>query len=162
MGEGLFRGFLNRILQMLARAVPSNSMRVRMHRWRGVQIGVDVWVGYDAVIETAYPYLVSIGDKTEIGIRSLIIAHFRDMDITPGNVTVKIEDEVFIGPGAIILPNVTIGRGAVVTAGSVVTASVPPMTVAQGNPAQPVARCGVPLTNRTPLYVFNRELLPLE
>lgn len=162
MGEGLVQGILNRVLQITARFTPSNKSRIRMHRWRGVQIGSDVWIGYDAIIETSYPYLISIGDKSEIGIRATIIAHFRDMDIAPGNITVKIEDEVFIGPGAIILPNVTIGRGAVVTAGSVVTTSVPPMTVVQGNPAKPVARCGVPLTGRTPLYVFNRELQPLE
>ena len=40
-----------------------------------------------------------------------------------------IEDEAFIGPGAIVLPTVTIGRGAVVTAGSVVSSSVPPINV---------------------------------
>jgi acetyltransferase-like isoleucine patch superfamily enzyme len=51
---------------------------------------------------------------------------------------VVIEDDVWIGTGSIILPGVTIGRGAVIGAGSVVTRSVPPLSVARGNPAQVV------------------------
>ena len=42
---------------------------------------------------------------------------------------VVIEDYVFIGPRSIILPGVTIGKGAVVAAGAVVTKDVPPKTV---------------------------------
>ena len=60
-----------------------------------------------------------------------------------------------------MLPGVTIGRGAVVMAGSVVTRSVPPMTMVQGNPAAPVAKCGVPLGANTPLGEFYRALQPL-
>ena len=61
----------------------------------------------------------------------------------------------------IVLPNVSIGDGSVVTAGSVVPQSVPPMTLVQGNPAIPVARCGVPLTRETTLKEFTRKLMPL-
>ncbi|GAA2542643.1 galactoside O-acetyltransferase [Streptomyces fimbriatus] len=49
---------------------------------------------------------------------------------------VRIEDDVWIGAGAVILPGVTVGRGSVVGAGSVVTADVPPMTVVAGTPAR--------------------------
>jgi acetyltransferase-like isoleucine patch superfamily enzyme len=87
--------------------------------------------------------------------RVTVIAHFRE---TQG---VKIEQDAFVGPGAIILPNVTIGRGAVVTAGSVVTQSVPPMTMVQGNPAVPIAKCGMVLGNDVTLKDFSRRLRPL-
>ena len=112
------------------------------------------------------PKRVWIGDAASIGIRSTIIAHFRaavhgDTSQEDDRVSVRIEDEAFIGPGAIILPGVTIGRGAVVTAGSVVSSSVPPLTMVQGNPARPVARCGVPLGLKTPLKAFYRSLKPL-
>jgi acetyltransferase-like isoleucine patch superfamily enzyme len=50
-----------------------------------------------------------------------------------------------LGPGVIVLPNVTIGRGAIVTAGSVVTKSAPPKAMVQGNPARPGATVKVPL-----------------
>jgi len=51
---------------------------------------------------------------------------------------VIIEDDAWIGIGAIILKGVTIGRGARIGAGSVVTSSVAPHTTAAGNPARPV------------------------
>jgi acetyltransferase-like isoleucine patch superfamily enzyme len=86
----------------------------------------------------------------------MLIAHFRG----PEGITV--ENDAFIGPGAIILPNVTIGRGAVVTAGSVVSSSVAPMTVVQGNPARPIARCGVTLGEKTNMGQFLRSLRPLK
>jgi maltose O-acetyltransferase len=52
----------------------------------------------------------------------------------------EIGDEAWIGARAIILPGVTIGRGAVVGAGSVVTKDVAAYTVAAGNPAREVGR----------------------
>jgi acetyltransferase-like isoleucine patch superfamily enzyme len=45
---------------------------------------------------------------------------------------------VWIGAGAVVLPGVTIGRGAVVAAGAVVTAPVEPYTVVAGVPARPI------------------------
>jgi serine acetyltransferase len=53
---------------------------------------------------------------------------------------ISIEDDVWIGSGAIVLSGVTIGRGSVVGAGSVVTKSIPPYSVAVGNPARVVKR----------------------
>ncbi|MFV0137790.1 sugar O-acetyltransferase [Streptomyces sp. HMX87] len=49
---------------------------------------------------------------------------------------VRVEDDVWIGAGALIMPGVTVGRGSLVGAGSVVTARVPPMTVVAGSPAR--------------------------
>ena len=141
------------MLQELAQVTPgAQTSRVRLHRARGVNIGENVWIGYDVVLETAYPELITIEDGASIGIRAMVIAHFRE---TRG---VKIEQEVFIGPGAIILPSVVVGRGAVVTAGSVVTRSVPPMTVVQGNPAVVIATCGVPLRADVSIKEFARTL----
>ncbi|MBT2415071.1 sugar O-acetyltransferase [Streptomyces sp. ISL-12] len=57
-------------------------------------------------------------------------------DGTQFSAPVRIEDDVWIGAGALIMPGITIGRGSVVGAGSVVTAHVPPMTVVAGTPAR--------------------------
>lgn len=53
---------------------------------------------------------------------------------------ITIEDEVWIGGGAILLPGVTIGKGSVIGAGAVVTKDVPPYSVAVGNPARVIKR----------------------
>jgi acetyltransferase-like isoleucine patch superfamily enzyme len=156
MRENVWRGFKNRLLQQIARTAPgATTLRVQLHRGRGVNIGDNVWIGYDAILETSNPHLITIEDGVSIGIRTTIIAHFRESR------GVTIERDAFIGPSVTILPNVVIGRGAVVTAGSVVTRSIPPMTLAQGNPAVPVARCGVPLTADLSLKEFSRQLRPL-
>ena len=153
--EPLLRGMLNRVLQQLARVAPgATSLRVKLHRARGVKIGKEVWIGYDVILETSKPYLISLGDGCSLGARVMVIAHFRE---TKG---VTIEEDAFIGPGVIILPNVVIGRGAVVTAGSVVTRSVKPMTVVQGNPAVPIAECGVPLKTGVSVKQFSTNLRP--
>jgi acetyltransferase-like isoleucine patch superfamily enzyme len=160
MHSGLLQGVLNRLLQWLARFAPgATTLRVKMHRLRGVTIGERVFIGTDALIETGYPRLVVIGNDVGIGIRTVIIGHLNGP--LPDEPTVKIEDEAFIGPGCLILPNVTIGHGAVVTAGSVVTKSVPPMVLVQGNPAKPVGRCGVPFSKGVDLKTFYASLRPL-
>lgn len=156
MKEHALRGLKNRLLQHLARNMPgAATLRVSLHRARGVHIGKGVSIGYDVILDTSRPQLITLEDGSSIGIRVTIIAHFRE---TRG---VKIEHDAFIGPGAIILPNVTVGHGAVVAAGSVVTRSVPPMTVVQGNPAVPVATCGIPFTPETTTKEFSRRLKPL-
>jgi len=121
-----------------------------------VTIGEGAWIGYDVILETSRPHLVRIGARSVISIRAMFIAHFR------GSEGITVEDDVFIGPGAIILPNVTIGRGAVVTAGSVVSSSVAAMTVVQGNPARPIATCGVTLVGDDTLAAFYRSLRPIK
>jgi maltose O-acetyltransferase len=49
---------------------------------------------------------------------------------------IVIEDDVWIGAGAVILPGITLGHGAVVGAGAVVTKDVPPYSIVVGNPAR--------------------------
>lgn len=156
MNEGVLRGIGNRVLQELARVLPgARSLRVHLHRWRGVRIGDGAWIGYDCVLETSRPHLIQIGKNAIISLRATLVAHFR------GAEGITIEDDVFVGPGAIILPQVTLGRGSVVTAGSVVSASVPPMTVVQGNPARPIATCGFSLVGEHSLKAFYRSLRPI-
>ena len=155
MKRGLFSGVRNRAFQALALYAPGgDSTRVWLHRRRGA----------------SYPHRVVIGERVAIGIRVLILAHFahhgRNRESSDGvvddRVSVRIADDVFVGPGAIIMPNVTIGAGAVVAAGSVVTRSVAPLTMVQGNPAKPIARCGIPLGLDTPVKEFYRRLTPID
>ncbi len=49
---------------------------------------------------------------------------------------VKIGNNVFIGAGSVVLPNVTIGNDVIIGAGSIVTKDIPSNSVAVGNPAR--------------------------
>jgi heptaprenylglycerol acetyltransferase len=161
MTENPVRGLINRILQLLTMFMPGGEgLRVWLHRWRGVRIGKRAFISYNVVLETGFPHLITLDDDVFIGIGAIVIAHFQDhlQDSFRG---VRIGKRAFIGPGAIILPDVEIGEGAVVTAGSVVTRSVPAMTMVQGNPAVPIAKCGVPLWPDTPLKEFSSRLKPI-
>ena len=154
--NNLFRSLMNRVLQHVARFGPgARSFRVYCHRLRGVKIQEPIWIGYDAVIETSFPQLVSIGRNTELMAGVMIIAHME------GSEGVVIGDNVYIGPRSIILPNVRIGDGSVVTAGSVVNRLVPPGTMVQGNPAKPIAKCGIPLVGNVRLSEFQKNLRPI-
>jgi acetyltransferase-like isoleucine patch superfamily enzyme len=164
--DSFLKGVRNRILQVVALYVPGyTSTRVWLHRMRGVRIGRNVSIGLSTIIETAYPELVSIGNNVTIGMRVLMIGHLRDLTSEARartQQTIQIEDDAYIGPGVIILPNVTIGRGAVVSAGSVVSRSVPPKTLVRGNPAEPVAYCGVSLGGGVSYEEFVRHLTPIK
>ena len=93
---------------------------------------------------------VSIGNHVLVGSNVLITDHSHGKT-TPEELAlpprsrelyskgpVIIEDNVWIGENACILPGVKIGKGAVIGAGAVVTKDVPPMTVVGGNPATPL------------------------
>ena len=56
---------------------------------------------------------------------------------------IKICDNAWIGMNCIILKGVTIGEGAIVGAGSVVTKSVPPWTIVGGNPAKVIKEISI-------------------
>ncbi len=81
---------------------------------------------------------ITIGDNVGIahGTRIYTLGHNIDsaMFETKG-APVKIEDNAFIFSNAMIMPGVTIGNGAIVLPGSVVTKSIPPRKIVGGNPA---------------------------
>lgn len=125
----------------MARFLPgATSMRVWAHKMRGVKFKGKVFIGSDVYIDDAHPEGVEIGNNVTLGVRVIIISHFREI-----RGKVIIGDDVFIGPGTIILQNVKIGKGAVVAAGSVVTSDVPEYTLVGGAPAKPLRKVGKPL-----------------
>ena len=87
---------------------------------------------------------VSIGDRVLIGYGTHILssnhivpkAPARIFDSGHSKAPVSIESDVWIGSNCIILPGVTVGEGAVVAAGSVVTKDVPAFTYVAGVPAK--------------------------
>jgi len=137
-----------RLLSKLAFAAPGGfGLRPWLHKVRGVKIGDKVWISQFVYIDELHPESVTIGDNTTIGIRTSIIAHFYwGPRRAASNGKVEIGRDVFIGPHCVILPNVKIGDGAVIRAGSVVSRSVPPRTFWGAPSSEPLGIAGVPLT----------------
>jgi acetyltransferase-like isoleucine patch superfamily enzyme len=82
---------------------------------------------------------VTIGNRVLIASHVVITSRAHPAELPRFGVTrdapVVIEDDVWIGAGAIVLPGVTIGRGSIVGAGAVVTHPVAPGTIVTGVPA---------------------------
>lgn len=82
---------------------------------------------------------IKIGDNVSISSDVTILTADHDMnspDFAGRNRSVTIEDYVWVGTAAMIMPGVTIGQGAVIAAGAVVTKNVAPYNVVAGVPAK--------------------------
>ncbi len=115
-------------------------MGVRFYHPSGVSIGNDTVIGFRSLLDGRSK--LSIGDHVDIASEVMIYNSEHDInseDFHPTSAPVTISDYVFIGPRAIILPGVTIGKGAVVAAGAVVTKDVPDFSIVAGVPAKPIA-----------------------
>ena len=105
-----------------------------------LEIGDDTFMNYGTSI--AATGSVRIGERCLLGMYTIILDNdFHELDARtrrPAPRPVVLEDNVWLGHRVLVLPGVTIGRDAVVGAGSVVTADIPPRSMALGNPARVV------------------------
>lgn len=129
------------VLDLVAKHMPSNALRIRCQRAKGVRIGADVYLAYDVNIDAAYPELVEIDDHARIGIGVIILAHSRPADawmkhLGEHRAPVRIRRHATLYPGAIVMPGVTVGEYAIVREGAVVVDDVPPFTIVAGAPAR--------------------------
>ncbi|CAJ2502560.1 Uu.00g099540.m01.CDS01 [Anthostomella pinea] len=107
-----------------------------------ITIGNCVFIGRNCTIID--PMEISIGDNCYIGPNVSLFGGtlYTDPKKRQGSKsphlggTIIIDDDVWIGGGAIILPGRKVGKGATVAAGAVITRDVPPFTVVTGNPAR--------------------------
>jgi maltose O-acetyltransferase len=140
--------------------VPSHHLRRLFYRLAGISIGsgssihtgfrvynpFGITIGSDSIVGEGCVFdgrdELRIGDHVDIASEVMIYNSHHDINDPSFKAISKeviVDDYVFIGPRAIILPGVTIGRGAVVAAGAVVTKSVAPFEVVGGVPAQKIS-----------------------
>lgn len=111
----------------------------RFYDPRNIVIGEDTVIGEFAVLDGRAE--LKIGDHVDIASEVMIYNSEHDVhdpDFGAKSASVHIDDYAFIGPRAIILPGVKIGKGAVVAAAAVVTKDVPPYSIVAGVPAKTI------------------------
>ncbi len=132
-----FRRFCYRLSGMKIGRGSALHTGIRLYDPRHIVIGEDTIIGEGTVLDGRDQ--LKIGNHVAVATEVMIYNSEHDLndnDFSPIEAPVHIEDYVFIGPRAIILPGVTVGRGAIVAAGAVVTKDVPPYAIVGGVPAK--------------------------
>ena len=132
-----FRRFFYRLFGMKIGRGSTIHMGARFYDPRNIQIGQDSIIGEGAVLDGRDKLI--IGDHVDIA--SEVMIYNSEHNVQSANFEaikkpVVIEDYVFVGPRAIILPGIKIGKGAVVGAGAVVTKDVGEYEIVGGVPAK--------------------------
>jgi acetyltransferase-like isoleucine patch superfamily enzyme len=113
-----------------------------------IQIGNGVHIGEGSVIYSGVG--IRIGDNVIIGPQNIIVDldHcFQNLDLPinqqgMNGKEISIEEDVWIASQCVIIKGVTIGKGSVIAAGSIVNSSIPPYSVAAGVPAKVIKKRG--------------------
>jgi acetyltransferase-like isoleucine patch superfamily enzyme len=110
---------------------------------QSIQIGDDVMFAWGVTVVDHNSHAIAFSERADD------VINWRDRTKDWANVKiapVKVSNKVWVGFNSIILKGVTIGEGAIVGAGSVVTKDVPPWTIVAGNPARIIRE--IPLSER--------------
>jgi len=156
--------------------IPFHSIRKLCYKFAGVKIGngstIHMWcsffdprnitIGQDTIIGD-HAFLdgrdkITIGNHVDIASNVMIYNSQHDIDGVDFKAITRpviIKDYAFVGPRSIILPGVTVGKGAVIAAGAVVTKNVSDFAVVGGIPATFIRE----RKNKHPQYRLGRARL---
>lgn len=127
---------------------PFNPRKLRpiFLKWLGCKVGKDVYVGDFVRVDLSHADMITIEDHVHIADGSRLLCHQRNLsNYCVGDDYAKLGYHIkpiilrkgcLIGMETFVMPGVTVGEGAIVGAGSLVTKDVPAWTIAAGRPAK--------------------------
>ncbi len=133
----IVRRFVYRLSGMSIGKESTVHMGAKFYNPMNISIGRGTIIGEGAVLDGRST--LKIGDNVDIATDVMVYNSWHDIEdpnFSALTEPVTIEDYVFVGPRAVILPGVKIGKGAIVAAGSVVTKDVNDYEVVGGIPAK--------------------------
>jgi acetyltransferase-like isoleucine patch superfamily enzyme len=143
--KGLYIGFIRRKFGYVGHdswLSPSG----KYYHCQKIKVGNNVYVGPRAIVSATEG--LSIGDGVIVGPELMVMGGdhnfkrvgYRLNQVSEGGINkpVAIENDVWIGGRVVILKGVTIGEGAIIGAGSVLTKDIPPYCIFAGNPAKKI------------------------
>lgn len=123
-------------------------LRPKVLKWVGCKVGKNVFIGQKVSIDAGHADMIILEDNVHIAGHSILLCHQRDLSsYCIGDDYAKLGYRIekihlkkgcLIGTNTLIMPGVTVGEGALVGAGSLVTKDIPPWTIATGRPAKVV------------------------
>lgn len=126
------------------------KLRPKILRIVGCHVGNDVFVGENIKVDAGHADLIYIEDHVHIASGCRLLCHQRDLsDYCVGDDYAKLgyrlgeihlEKGCLIGMESFVMPGVTVGEGAIIGAGSLVTKDIPAWTIATGRPAKVVKK----------------------
>ncbi len=146
------RIFKKKMLKYFAKNLPCCSLRILLYRNCGYKIGKHTYIaeGLTVAEKLEDKDNLIIGNRVAIGPNVTLLT-----SSDPNNSRIRpyvkiqrgrilIEDDAWLGAGSIIMPDITIGTGAIVGAGSVVTKNVDPYHIVAGVPAKIIKKVEMP------------------
>lgn len=122
------------------------KVRPRLMRKMGCHVGKGCFIGDHVRIDTGHADMITLEDGVSVAGGTRLLCHQRDFsdyyvggDYNKLDYTIRpivLKKGCLIGMESFVLPGVTVGEGAIVGAGSLVTKDIPAWTVATGRPAK--------------------------
>lgn len=130
------------VSRLIAYAQPDNFDMPGIWRSYGARIGANVDIDPTCYIDRGFARLLEIQDNAVVAMGTAFILHDSSINnVTGGPIKIGrivVQAGAYLGAFVVVLPGVTIGKGAIVGAGALVSSDVPLNTVAVGHPARPL------------------------
>ena len=135
--KGAFNHLLSLIITYL---IGWPRARDKLFRFTGMKIGKNCHISQNSIPDPLLPELIEFEDGSGCGIGVKLLTH-NAMNIKHGSFSfgpIKICENARVGAYSVILPGVTIGKGSIIGARSLVADDIPPYSIAYGSPAKVV------------------------